>query len=244
KIFNKLIEKIGNDSKPIFIYSMKDRMIQIGEKYVDSKVTYYILSPYIKPNHEYTCCHCLDIIKNYMNATLVNIYFNILNKLMASGRSRYDLEEVHYSVTKYSGMDVYTFDIEELGRIRFTKCFQRNLIMEQVNDITNRLCSMRKYEITKAEWSTKAVDMLMEMLLERNILKKEVCLEEYPEIIPLLFPFKFIETADEYWNRVNLVSIGVDLREIEGNELAGFFNIEMVREFCVAGGLYISSRAF
>jgi len=136
------------------------------------------------------------------------------------------------------------FSISDIGAIYATNYHRNNRMMMLVERIVDGLKKKMKSRTSKAEWSTLAVDMLLQMLISERVLRQNVSLVEYPEIVPLLFPFPFFDTGFMSWSSLNLITIGVDVRNIGKSKLARFFNMDVVNRLCRNGGVYVLTTEY
>lgn len=234
KIFNKIL----GTRKSAFIHKDNDGRVSVETEYKHSGLTHYILSPHIPLIQGYKC-HYYDYKNSQnLNRTLMNIYNSIFNKVHAAGYGQLKLDELSYQKTAYKNFDLIIFKIEELGEARFTNYYVQNDMMSRLTGMLSKLRSIPKNSISKTDWSSEAVSMLMRMLVNMDVLRYTVDLSMYPELVPILFPFRFVDNEFSQWTAINIITLGLDLRNVKASSMAHFFNMRVVDRLCRSGGYY------
>lgn len=248
KIFNHLINGTG----PVGLYFYEDKNIGVDKPFVRKDFTYYILSPYI-PKKEGLQCYYYNLkLGNMMSGEILKIFYSIFNKintyldsfLIKAFDESFTIDEIYYRRIRKSAYDLYNFKSTEIGEIILTKHKIKPILMEELEMVIQRLKNIRKNSVSKSFWTSLAVDMLMQVLMDHRILKGKVDLEEYPDIVPLLFSCPFVDTASQYWGEGNLVSLCIDLRNIKNSEINFLFNLSVVDEFLEEGDFYAITEEY
>lgn len=240
KVFNKLLRK----ESVKYIYVNNDSSIEIKKDYTYPDRMHYLFSPYLDRKEGFQCYYCNYTFYASINDQFIKIFQKIFKNLYDSGYTEFYLEEVAYKIHGFKKFRIYEFCIEEIGNTIFTEYFDKCDILEKLKMRLRKLKRARKSDVSKANWSTMAVDSILELLVEENILRGSVDLQEYPDIIKVITPFPLLEIESYYWVSSNIVNFGFDLRDIRGSELRKLFNMDVVDRLCIDEGIYIVTDVY
>lgn len=230
--------------KKAFIYGTRHGRVRVADDYADKTADHFVLSPGIDFRRGYQCCFYDYRLSGSLNRALLNSFYMIFNCMYASPHKRFFYDGMQFERTATPHFEMLRLSVPDLGILHATHYHRDCRTMTLVRHIADVLRKKSKDRTSKSEWSTSAVDMLLEMLVAERVLKHSIPLADHPEIVPLLFPFQFLDTKYKCWSYVDLITVGVDLRSVRGDRLSRFFNMGAVDALCRAGGVYILTTEY
>ncbi|KAI4292408.1 hypothetical protein PAPHI01_1682 [Pancytospora philotis] len=247
-IFNSLIPRGGQwAGRPVGVraqpYSYRRSgagRAKIIRPFTDRKMQHYILSPRIVPVDGCKCRYLNFMPGDYLDRSVLATFQQAHNKLCGLGLCKVSYGGMQLSRRCRTKYEEHTFRIEEIGSIYYTSYHERNALMEKVGTALKKLTALDKNSISRLEFSTAATNELLGILIRCGILRSPVSLRAYPDLGPLLFPFRFFGSGSDAWTSVNLLSIGFDLRGVLDSELSFLFDKEAVAQLCVDEGVYVA----
>lgn len=252
-IFDEVLEENGlEDESPVGICSSYYRggyrdahsPYKIVEPFSDAKLTYFILSPYIRKDPNYKCHHVACPPSMSLDYKMYGLFARIFNDVVKLGLTHLSYKGIVLRKKAHAKYEELYCSIEELGSVQATSYYTRNVLMGKINEILHELLMCDRSSMDKSAWCTRAVSMIMDLLVDHGILKSRVSLGVYPELVPLLMPFPILDITSSHWSMVNIVVIGFDLRRVAGSELVSLFNMSLVNELCIDEGVYIAYSAY
>ncbi|KAL6122110.1 hypothetical protein NUSPORA_00885 [Nucleospora cyclopteri] len=234
-IFDK---ELGNRNKGVFYVNRNGRLALKNDLKFETGKICFVLSLNWKLDADYEAVrHDLRPI-DFINSKIYKIYFDIYEMMKKTEFKEFYYKEVEYKKEEYNNLTIYKFKMKDLFSY-----------IEPIYDTTNAIAvvlkgmlrNMAYKEENKFDFSEKAVETLLKFLEGRRVLKKNVNLEMYPDLIPLITPFDFTRSGGKHWKFKDLVSFGFDLRNVEKSDLKDLFNMEEVNKLIKEGGIYISN---
>lgn len=167
---------------------------------------------------------------------LASFFNNQLYFYSTEGRFRGPIKEKVLNIYEYMKngyMDEYKSDMIEYKREYDKESVIHRFKIEGTEDIIETVYNtvgddMGRQLKDLEEWilsdrNNRSIHLithrLIEMLLRLRILKERLDLEEYPELIPTLFPYKMMKTGE-------IIKIGVDLSKIKEGIFEEYFDLE------------------
>lgn len=218
KVFNHLF----NDTNVLFLYIGKNKQIEYKAHFTKPEVMHYIFSPNIELPEKSIQLHYEYNFAYALNDHLVEIYIIILNKVFNSGYFSIKRDELEYTMEKSQNYVLYDFALVDLGRYIITKYNTDNYIIHELETIMGNLKSFRQTAKNIMVWSTQATEDLINFLIRCKILVQAVDLEEFPDFVPLIFPYPFLYAKNLWFLRYNFCTIGFDFRNVKGSYFENF----------------------
>jgi hypothetical protein len=241
KIFN---QKLGDLDFGIFKLNRKKSLEIDGEmtlKYIrgeslPGKNTFVLFSHFLDPqrfpNHFYYTFNIEGKIKKSVEQT----FFKILNKLNSSANAKYSDEMIKYEKIEESKYILTRFELEGAGIYLETKYYnEQDSMMEELKKLKNKIKSL-KFNFSKL--IDTITNELILILKRSNVFNENFDVEEYPDIIPLIFPFKIAVDSRDRGQISQFLTIGFDLRDCLKSELRFAFNEKSVKKLIVTGGVW------
>ena len=242
KIFNKLL---GNRKVGIFRKGKSRSFIfddHLTEEYLKNKPlpktsNYILLSPYINidsfPSEQ--AFYFNFTVETDILGTTEKIYRNILTILKKSSMFEYKDELMTFKRVKNENFELIEFDLKGSGKYIETNYFKND---EIISKLTNLKLSTATYSTFLNDTTLK----LLRILKEYDIFSNKLDIEEFPDVIPLIFPFQILSHIYKQSKAVQLVTLGFDLRHCLDDKLSFLFNKEQVNKLLSMGGVWYITK--
>lgn len=205
----------------------------------DPKKINFILSDEIKTDSK---CKCIDLKMNFtqfMDNGVFHEYLRILKFIKTNEFGSFNYKEIEYTKEKTRNYVLHKYNSKELFERNEIQYYKQNEVMEDMNDILGNYM----YQFgTREDYADAIVKDVLAYLVKKRILKKEVDLQEFPDLLKLIMPFNLVNPVGKYWSRVEQKTVGFDLRKVKGSNLESLFNLSVVDKFLKNGGVYIQNE--
>ena len=217
-----------------FIEDSYEELLEVDHFFDDYHIFLYDITEKCNNNTEYLYLikylinSSIKVLKNFNKDYNKNIckkdkYFFITRKILG------DLE----ANSEY--LDDYLEDSFELTDFK--------VIWFIINDLKYQLNVLNKKHTSRLLFSTEAVNIILQYLVKLKVLKYNIDLKEYPDIVQLLMPFDFVfRSFGNNWNIIEKKTLGFDLRNIKKSNLSHLFNIDVVNMYINSGGIYVVNK--
>lgn len=237
-IFNKALEseKTGEDvgifrkawGRLVFDANLTERYLDGGK--MPSAFGYVLFSPYLS-TEDFGGCECFHYtysVEDRFAGKVKEIFYKILDALKDSQLDELQNDLVGFRREVGAHSTYYEFSLLGCGQYIATELGEEpgegsSEIMRDLLEIKERIRAL-KGRVSQAGLVNEATSMLLEMLRMRGILKAGVDLEEFPDVVSVLFPYKMLDL--KYGTDAHqLMTIGVDLTNI-GGSFGQFFSLK------------------
>lgn len=223
---NKTVAVLNNN--PIFGISIDESLTEkyIKKEKMPKKYKYVLFSPYLHTENldEKDHFYYKHAVYDYFDDKIRSLFLKIFKALKDSNVSTMKNEIIDFSREKTPQYTYYRYSLDGVGCMHQTYFKQRNDVMDSLIEISDEIKNWRR--LKSYDLINNTTKRLLKMLEDMGILIKKVDFEEYPDIIPLIFPYVMLEM--KYYQRGNtqLMNIGVDLTKVKGSEFEEYFNLE------------------
>ena len=234
--------KLGKNNKGAFIVSpVTGNLIAKKNLNYEKNKIHFILGGCFPYNPDYSCYYIELNLTEYMNEKVLSNYLTILKLLKTQYISSFNYKEIEYQKTKInSSLIIYEYNNKELFSLIETIYTDNNFI---INDLKYQLNVLNKKHTSRLLFSTEAVNIILQYLVKLKVLKYNIDLKEYPDIVQLLMPFDFVfRSFGNNWNIIEKKTLGFDLRNIKKSNLSHLFNIDVVNMYINSGGIYVVNK--
>lgn len=237
KVFNKLL-----GDKEIGFYRKKSSVLdfekELTEMYIKNQklpdtLYYAIFSPYVRQDSfpERNFFYFNFTLQNKIHQKTERIFKKFLQKLNKSETDSFQNELISFTRNRHSLFDLIDFNLKGCGRYLETRYSKDNEIMEKIKNLPLK---KKSYSL----FLDSTTMMLLDLLKSYEIFTDKFDLEEFPDVIPLIFPYKMLEQIQGRRNAYQFVTIGFDLRSCLNSSLSFLFDESKVRKFLSLGGVW------
>ncbi|ELA41356.1 uncharacterized protein VICG_01597 [Vittaforma corneae ATCC 50505] len=239
-IFNKALENEQTEENTGIFRKAWGRLVfdaNLTERYMNgrgmpSTFSYVLFSPYLSSedfdgseSFYYTYS-----VEDRFTGHVREVFYRLFETLKDSQVDEFHSSMVDFRREANAHYIYYEFSLQGCGQYIATEFSEESggksrEIMDSLFEIRERVRKL-KGKIPRTKLVDEATSMLLEMLTRQKILKAGIDLEEFPDAIPMLFPYKMLDLrysrgdADAH----QLMTIGVDLTNIS-SRLSRFFDL-------------------
>lgn len=223
----------------LFLESKLTRSHMTG-KALPKYYRYFILSPYVSVapfrdrDHFVTDYKAVDRVSGGIKRT----FFDIVRFLYQSGCCLYEEDGLQFRRVENRSFTHIKVRFELLGSYEQTIYKHRCKIMEDVESLGRELGKIQQGRCLSS-FMTEVTQRLLGLLTSLGVFKGEVDLEAFPDLIPVLFPFRMTDSRRNASDSSRLITIGFDLRNASKSHLGFLFDSEQVSSIVRTGGVYI-----
>ncbi|ORD93540.1 hypothetical protein ECANGB1_2033 [Enterospora canceri] len=235
----------------IFDHKMRDREVAkftvtnsgttkiVGNMDFEKDKINFILTGEIEPNHEYNCAETTLNILQFADKDVIGNYLMIMKFIKEQGFNDLEYDCIRYKMERIGECEYTDFSLGNAFRRVETKYNGENQTMIDLDEMFGTILFSFS---ERQEYTTKAVDLVLEYLHKKGILRQQVDLLEYPDLLQIIIPFDLAFRKSKRWDLIEQKMFGFDLRDVEKSDLAFLFDLKIVREYLKTGGVYVTSE--
>lgn len=244
KIFNKVLgkEKIGffksSSNKKMAMDRHLTEMYIKGQDLPESH-TYALLSPFIsskpflKTKYFYTTYTHLNKVDDQTKT----IFYNIVDYLVNSGLESYNDDVITFKKESTDKYDLIIAKLKGCGSFVQTYYHKKNRIM-------NQLSTLKLEDAKYSNILDKITTEMIKILSSAGIFEKNFSIEEFPDVIPLIFPLKMFDQFNLKGPVTQLITVGFDLRNCLKSDLSYLFNRKNTEKLIKEGGVWYFTKVW
>lgn len=244
----RLFDGVLQHHKTGLLVSRKGKLVlddELTESYMAGRdlprsYKYFILSPYVVLdrfcNREYfiTEYKVSDRVKGGIRRTLLDL----IRFLDQSGCNLYERDGVYFKRTETRSFIHIRAHFDAVGSYEQTRYKYRSLIMENVESLGRELKQVKKGR-DLSSFMTEVTRRLLGQLTSLGVFRDEFDLEMFPDLVPVLFPFRMVSGECKRLDCTQLVTVGFDLRGAAASHLGFLFDAERIDSVVRMGGVYM-----
>lgn len=244
----KLFDGILQDYEIGLIVSREGRLLledKLAESYMmgndlPGHYKYCVLSPYADLSLFRGKSHLMTEYKasSRVGGSIKRTFFDVVRFLDQSGCSSYRKDGLCFTKADGKNFTHIRAHFEILGSYEQTRYRLRSKIMEGVESLGRELKKIRQGR-NLSSFMTEVVRKLLEQLTSLGVFRDKADLEVFPDLVPILFPFKMADSECSRPDCSQLITIGFDLRNAVNSHLGFLFDSKRVCSIVKTGGMYI-----
>jgi hypothetical protein len=248
-VFDHLAED-GSADIGIYISEMHEgRRYRMVHPFVVKK-NHYILSPliplpknWISGQYEYVELNLIGFLTKRTVSTYLEIY-DCLSDNLDNCPVHWNRDGIVYSREMHGDFMITEMKTSMLGAIINTVYRGRNIFIDDLSSLIQKMESQIQKGMNKSKWSTMAVDELLKIFESRGLTDTLIDLSQYPDIVSVLFPISFCDMENMRWTSTGTISLGFNLRNVQRSRFEHLFKMDEVNRLCQAEGVYYTTKIY